>query len=294
MRALGDRIAELTDRCLDDMHAARLTRPEEPVDLIELLAFPLPVLIICELLGVPFADRVQFRELSERIVALDGGADAQEATQQLMEYMLRLAALKRDNPQPDVITDLVTAQQQDPTFTDEDLARMSAGLLFAGHETTATRIALGVLFLLNDSGRRDRFVADPDGQVRQTVEEILRMSVTTGTGLLRYAREDVEIGGVRIARGDAVLVSSDAANRDASVFTDPDEFDSSRSPNVHLAFGDGAHVCIGANLARTELRIVFPALFRRFPGLRLAVDLDDIPVRSNRVTGGVGHVPVLW
>jgi len=294
MRALGDRIAELTDRCLDDLQAARDANPGEPVDLTDFLAFPLPVLVICELLGVPYGDRGHFRGLSERIAKMDGGEDAQAAMTEFKAYMTKLADAKRADPQPDVISDMVAVQTDDPAFTDDDLARMATGLLFAGHETTSTRIAMGTLFLLSDPARRDRFTADPEGQVNQTVEEILRLTATSGTGLLRYAHEDVEIGGTRIMRGDAVLISSDAANRDASVFADPDEFAPDRTPNVHLAFGTGAHVCIGANLARTELRTVFPKLFRRFPGLRLAVGIDEIPVRKNRVAGGVERVPVEW
>jgi cytochrome P450 len=294
MRALGDRIAELTDRCLDAMQAAHDADPGEAVDLTDFLAFPLPVLVICELLGVPYADREKFRGLSERIAMMDGGEDAQAAMTEFKAYMTELADAKRADPQPDVISDMVAVQADDPTFTDDDLARMGAGLLFAGHETTSTRIAMGTLFLLSDTSRRDRFAADPDGEVNQTVEEILRLTATSGTGLLRYAHEDVEVAGTRIMRGDAVLVSSDAANRDAAVFADPDEFDPGRTPNVHLAFGTGAHVCIGANLARTELRTVFPKLFRRFPGLRLAAGIDEIPVRVNRVAGGVDAVPVTW
>jgi cytochrome P450 len=294
MRALGDRIAELTDRCLDDLQAARDANPGEPVDLTDFLAFPLPVLVICELLGVPYADRGHFRGLSERIAKMDGGEDAQAAMTEFKAYMTKLADAKRVDPQPDVISDMVAVQADDPTFTEDDLARMATGLLFAGHETTSTRIAMGTLFLLSDPARRDRFAADPEGQVNQTVEEILRLTATSGTGLLRYAHEDVEIAGTRIMRGDAVLISSDAANRDASVFADPDEFVPDRTPNVHLAFGTGAHVCIGANLARTELRTVFPKLFSRFPGLRLAVGIDAIPVRTNRVAGGVERVPVEW
>jgi cytochrome P450 len=294
MRALGDRIAELTDRCLDDLQAAHDAHPGEPVDLTDFLAFPLPVLVICELLGVPYADREKFRGLSERIAMMDGGADAQAAMTEFKVYMTKLADAKRADPQPDVISDMVAVQADDPTFTDDDLARMGAGLLFAGHETTSTRIAMGTLFLLSDTARRDRFAADPEGEVNQTIEEILRLTATSGTGLLRYAHEDVEVAGTRIMRGDAVLISSDAANRDASVFEDPDEFDPARTPNVHLAFGTGAHVCIGANLARTELRTVFPKLFSRFPGLRLAAAIDEIPVRVNRVAGGVDRVPVRW
>jgi cytochrome P450 len=294
MRRLGDRIRELADGCLDDLRAAHDANAGEPVDLHQLVSLPLPVLVICELLGVPYADRARFRELSERVATFAGGADAQAALAEFTAYMAELAEVKRADPQPDVISDLVAAQAEYPTFTDDKLAMLAAGLLFAGHETTATRISLGTLFLLSDLSRRDRFVADPAGQVESTVEEILRMSATSATGLLRYAHEDVEISGVRIARGDAVLVSVDSANRDASAFPAPDRFDPTRKPNTHVAFGHGAHVCIGASLARIELRTVFPLLFGRFPGLRLAVEVDDIEVRSNRVAGGVDRVPVQW
>ncbi|MGI5240996.1 cytochrome P450 [Dactylosporangium sp. CA-139066] len=294
MRRLAGRVEELTGRCLDDMQAARDARPGEPVNLHELLAFPLPVLVICELLGVPYEDRAYFRDLSRRIGLIDGGEDARKAMTDFRVYTGKLADAKRREPGPDVISDLVAAQGDDPTFSDDEVARLAAGLIFAGHETTSTRIDLGVLLLLADLGRRDRFAADPDGEVGPTVEEILRITAPGGLGLLRYAHDDVEVGGLTIARGDAVIISSNAANRDETVFAEPEAFDPGRRPNAHLAFGHGVHVCLGANLARTELRTVFPALLRRFPGLRLAVAVDDIEVRSNRLTGGVDEVPVTW
>jgi pentalenolactone synthase len=294
MRKLADHVQELTDRCLDDMQAAHDEAPDEPVNLHELLAFPLPVLVICELLGVPYVDREQFRGYSERIGRIDGGQDAQLAMGEFMAYMGRLADEKRANPGDDVVSDLVRAQEEDPTFTDGDLARLGAGLLFAGHETTAGRIGLGVLMLLTDLTRRDAFVADPAGQAQATVEEILRMSSPGGVGLPRYAHADVEIGGVTIARGDAVLLTVGPENRDEEIFADPDEFDPTRKPNPHIAFGYGGFFCIGASLARTELRVVFTSLFTRFPNLRLAVGVDELGVRSNRLTGGVDRVPVLW
>lgn len=294
MRRLGDRIQELSDRCLDDMQAARERAPGQPVNLHELLSFPLPLLVICELLGVPYADRAHFRQLSDRIGRLDGGEDAQRAMTDFTAYMGRLAAAKRRNPGPDVVSDLTKAQAEDPTLDDDALNGLAAVLLFAGHETTANRIDLGVLLLLAEQDRRDEFVADPGQAVQPTVEEILRTASPGGMGLLRYAHEDVEIGGVKITRGEAVIVAVDAANHDDAVFTDPDEFDPRRKPNTHLAFGHGAHFCIGASLARTELRTVLPALFRRFPGLRLAVDVDGLEVRPNRLTGGLDNVPVLW
>ncbi|GAA1317251.1 cytochrome P450 [Pseudonocardia xinjiangensis] len=294
MRLLAGHVRDLVDGCLDAMEAARAADPERPVDLHATLSFPLPVLVICELLGVPFDDREYFHGLSDRVGRLDGGTDAAEAMAEFERYMGGLAEAKRANPGEDVVSDLVRAQQADPRFTDEMLARLSAGLLFAGHETTVGRIDLGVLLLLSDLDRRDAFAADPEGQAQRTIEEILRLSAPGGLGLLRYAHEDIEIGGVTIARGDAVLLSTAAANRDPSAFAEATEFDPARSPNPHLSFGHGPHFCIGASLARTELTAVFSALFRRFPGLRLAVEVDDLVVRADRLTGGVTEVPVTW
>ncbi|RKT87401.1 LOW QUALITY PROTEIN: pentalenolactone synthase [Saccharopolyspora antimicrobica] len=294
MRALGDHIRELTEGCLDAMQAAHDRSPGEPVDLHEHLAFPLPVLVICELLGVPYEDRELFRDLSDRIGRINAGDVARTAMAEFMAYTSELAEAKRGNPAEDVISDMVLAQRAFPAFTDEDIARLAAGLIFAGHETTAGRIDLGVLLLLSDLDRRDAFAADPDGRVEGTVEEILRRTSPSGLGLVRYAHDDVEISGQTISAGDAVIIAPSAANQDPEAFTEAARFDPERSPNQHLAFGHGMHFCIGANLARTELRTVFPALFRRFPRLRLAVDLDDIEVRTDRLTGGLNEVRVTW
>lgn len=209
-------------------------------------------------------------------------------------YMGRLAAAKRETPGEDVVTDLVRAQAEDPGFGEAELTRLAAGLLFAGHETTVGRIDLGVLLLLTDTARRDAFVADVDGRLHGTVEEVLRMSAPGGLGLLRYARADIEAGDVTIRRGDAVMISTASANRDTEVFDDADAFDPTRRPNPHVSFGYGGHFCIGASLARTELATVFARLFRRLPGLRLAVDPEDLDVRAEQVTGGVRGLPVTW
>ncbi|WP_284747878.1 cytochrome P450 [Amycolatopsis sp. RTGN1] len=294
MRALGDHVRDLVESCLDDMQAAHDRSPGEPVDLHAHLAFPLPVLVICELLGVPYADRDHFRALSDRIGRLDDVDDSRAAMTEFTAYTSKLAEAKRAEPGADVISDLVQAQQAYPGFTDTDVANLATGLLFAGHETTAGRIDLGVLMLLSDLRRRDAFAADPDGRVNDTVEEILRLASPGGLGVPRYAREDIEISGQTIARGEGVLIAVGAANRDPSVFAEPDEFDPARGPNQHLGFGHGAHFCIGATLACTELRTVFPALVRRFPRLRLAVDLRDIAHRHDQLTGGVRSVPVTW
>ncbi|WP_372673028.1 cytochrome P450 [Amycolatopsis kentuckyensis] len=292
IRRLAGHVQELADGCYAAMERAR--HGDEPVDLHEHLSFPLPVLVICELLGVPYEDRDTFRVLSERMGRMDIGGGAEAALDEFAAYMGRLAAAKRRNPGQDVVSDLVRAQADDPTFADDDFARLAAGLLFAGHETTSNRIDLGVLFLLTDLARRDALVADPEGLVHGVVEEILRLSAPGGLGVLRYAHDDVEVGGVRVARGDAVVLALAAANRDPAAFPHAEEFDAERKPNSHIAFAYGGWFCIGASLARTELRVVFGSLFRRFPGLRLAVPVDELEVRTNRVTGGVDRVPVLW
>ena len=294
MRKLSDHVQGLVDARVDEMIAVHDADPDQPVDLHALLSFPLPVLVICELLGVPFEDREYFHDLSTQLGRMDIGAGAQAASDELRAYMLRLAEVKRADPQPDVVSDLVKAQAEDPTFSEQDMARLAAGLLFAGHETTMTRIDMGVVFLLADLARRDQFAADPDGQAQATVEEVLRMTASGDLGLLRYAREDVEVEGITIKRGDCVLLSSNAANRDPSVFTDPDDFDPTRTPNIHLAFGHGAHFCIGASLARTELRIALSTLFRRIPGLRLAVAPDALDIRPGSIAGGLVSLPVTW
>ncbi|EOD66668.1 cytochrome P450 [Amycolatopsis vancoresmycina] len=292
IRRLAGHVQELADGCFDDMERAR--GDGAAVDLHEHLSFPLPVLVICELLGVPYDDRDTFRELSDRIGRMDIGAASDAALEEFACYMGRLADRKRREPGQDVVSDLVRAQAGDPAIKDDDVARLAAGLLFAGHETTANRIDLGVLYLLADLARRDELAADPEGRVHGVVEEILRLSAPSGLGVLRYAHDDVELGGVAITRGDAVLLSIAAANRDETEFPDPEAFDPGRKPNSHVSFAYGGWFCIGASLARTELRVVFGSLFRRFPGLRLAVGVDELRIRTNRVTGGVDRVPVLW
>ncbi|MEV8327663.1 cytochrome P450 [Kitasatospora sp. NPDC056731] len=294
MRRLGERIGQLAGSCLDAMEEEHSRDPERAVNLHDHLSFPLPVMVICELLGVPVADRALLRGWSERIAALYGGADGAAAMAEFEAYVAGIAEEKRKQPGQDVISDILAVQAEDPSFTEGEMTRLAVGLLFAGHETTSARIDLGVLFLLSDTGRRDRFAADPETLARATVEEVLRMASPGGLGLTRYAREDVTVAGTAIARGEAVLVAINAANRDGRVFEEPDTFDPSRSPNAHLAFGHGGHYCIGNVLARTEMQVALTALFRRFPDLRLAVDARSLRDHDERLAGGLSEVPVLW
>jgi cytochrome P450 len=295
MRLLVDWIQELTDGCLDDMQTAHDVAPGRPVNFHELLGWRLPVLVIGAMLGVPDEDRDYVINLSDRMGEFHGGANAQAAASELREYMRRLIEVKRKSPGHDVISDMVAAEETDPDFFSErPIEAYAAGLVFPGHETTVARMDFGVLWLLSEPSRMDWLMADPENRIDSTVEEILRMTSAHNLGLLRWALEDIEIGGVTVREGELVIISESAANRDPAVFPSPDAFDPARNSAPHVAFGHGPHVCLGQSLARTELRIVFPSLFRRFPDIRLAGDVGDLQIRSDRTGGGVDDVPVTW
>lgn len=293
MRLLSDHVQQLVDGYLDRLETEHDAAPDGVVDLHAGLAFPLPVAVICQLLGVPETDRDHFRSLSDRM-ATYSGADAHAARREFGRYMAGLAEQKRAQPGEDVISDLVLAQAADEDFDYDEMVRLCVGLLFAGHETTVNRIGLGTLMLLTERERWETLTADPDGRIDPTIEEVMRLGAPGDLGLLRYAHTDVEIAGVTIREGDAVILSVNAANRDPQAFDAPEAFDPDRTERGHVGFGHGPHFCIGASLARTELRAVFATLARRLPGLRLAADLDDIEVRTEHITGGVTRLPVTW
>ncbi|MGW0738221.1 cytochrome P450 [Streptomyces sp. NPDC002851] len=293
MRMLSDHMQNLVDGYVDQLLAEHAAAPGGVVDLHTGLAFPLPVAVICRLLGVPENDRTYFASLSERMANYAIGDEAHRARDEFSDYMTGLAEAKRARPGEDVISDLVRAQSADADYDYDDMIELCVGLLFAGHETTVNRIGLGTLFLLTRPDQWQALTADPAGRVNATVEEIMRLGAPGDLGLLRYAHTDVDVAGVTIPRGDAVILSINSANRDASEYTDAETFDPDRPERVHLGFGHGAHFCIGASLARTELRVVFATLARRLPGLRLSEELDELEVRTT-LTGGVTELPVTW
>jgi cytochrome P450 len=296
LKHLSARIQELTDGCLDEMAVAHNRNPSQAVNFHDLVGFRLPGLAICALLGVPDGDRDYVIGLSDRMGSTAGAADAMATIAELGKYGARLLAFKRHARGDDVFSYLLAAQEADPNLlSDSDLTRYAMGLLSPGHETTMARMDFGVLYLLSDPSRRDWLMADVDARLDKTIEEILRMtSPHPYLGRPRYALEDVEIGGVSVGRGDLLIVSEGATNRDPSVFEDPDVFKPDRTPNSHIAFGHGPHYCFGQHLARIELRIVFRSLFQRFPDIRLAVDVNELEILDNRVGGGVAAVPVTW
>jgi cytochrome P450 len=288
MRALDEHVRSLVAGLIDDLLAR-----EQPADVHDALSVPLPTLVICELLGVPYADRDRFRGWSEQAGSFDGEASRAGITA-LGTYVYGLLADKREHPGEDVLSDLVAAQREDPTLSDLMVTGIATALLFAGHETTVNRIDAGVLRLFPHEGPA-RVVADDE--VAGFVEELLRMPVPgggRGGGLIRYANTTVEVGDVVISPGDAVVLSIGAANQDPAVFDSPQELEVDRTPNPHLGFGHGAHHCVGASLARVELRAVFAALGERVPTMRVAVPLDGLRLRPDSLTGGLTELPVTW
>lgn len=284
MKALSDHVGALVDERLE--HLAGLT---PPADLHAELSFPLPVLVICQLLGVPFEDRDYFSGVSARMGDVADEAKGMAAREELSAYMAGLIERKRHEPGEDVLSDLAGVLDDDGR-----IAQLAGGLLFAGHETTVNRIDYGVLFLEANPDQLALLKADP-GRAPAAVEEILRMASPSLHGLPRYAHDDIEIGGVTIRRGEAVLLMPGAANRDERIYPDPDTFDVGRtSSDPHLSFGYGPRYCIGASLARVELEAVFSRLYRRFPDLRVAVPFDQLRRHEGRITEGVAELPVTW
>jgi pentalenolactone synthase len=284
MKALTDHVGSLVDERLD--HLAKLT---PPVDLHAELSFPLPVLVICQLLGVPYEDRDYFGGVSARLGDMLDPDKSQAARDELSAYMAGLIERKRREPAEDVLSDL-SGELDD----DGKIAELAGGLLFAGHETTVNRIDFGVLLLLANPDQLDLLRADP-GLAPGAVEEILRMTVTSLHGLPRYAHEDIEIGDLTIRRGEAVVFMPGVANRDERIYPDPDVFDIRRpQTHPHLSFGYGPRFCIGASLARVELIAVFSRLFQRFPDLRLAVPVAELRRSEGRIADGFAELPVTW
>ncbi|MEU3986820.1 cytochrome P450 [Streptomyces platensis] len=270
---------------------AEMASAEGPVDLVQSYALPIPSLVICELLGVPYEDREDFQRDSAQMLRLDASREeAQQANQAMNRYIQKLAVAKRAHPTDDILGGLA----QSGVLTDEELGGVGALLLLAGHETTANMIALGTMCLLNNPGQFAALRADPE-LMDNAVEELLRYLTIIQFGLRRTALEDVELGGQRIEAGSVVVASLPAGNRDATQFSgDPDALDVSRPYRPHLAFGHGIHQCLGQQLARVEMKAALSALIERFPTLRLAVPADQVPMRDDMLIYGVHKLPVTW
>jgi pentalenolactone synthase len=297
MSALRPRVQELADGLFDQM-----ARHSPPADFHELVSFQLPVLVICELLGVPYEDRGDFRRWSDDAADMNDRVRSSAGLGRLREYMGGLLESKRREPGEDVLSDLARVQEQfQGAFRNDDVTTLAAGLLFAGHETTVAAIDRGMVLLLTNPAQRAALVRDPS-LVPGVVEEVLRSPDPAEAprhdkqagGVPRWAKEDIDVEGVTIRAGDLVLLSLQDANQDDRVFSNPRVFDPSRATNQHMTFGYGPHFCIGAPLARIELQTVFGTVFLRFPGLALAAPIETLRSRSNLLTGGLTHLPVTW
>jgi cytochrome P450 len=284
MAALRPRIQQIVDDHLD----ALLAGPR-PADLVPALSLPVPSLVICELLGVPYADHEFFQSRSTKLLRHTTPAEERTAAvDEVRGYLDELIARKEKEPADDLLS-----RQLQKTPDREELVSLGFLLLIAGHETTANMISLGTLALLENPDVLAAIREDP-AKTPNAVEELLRYFTIAEFATSRVATQDVELGAVLIRAGEGVIALGNTANRDPAAFEHPDEFDIDRGARHHIAFGFGAHQCLGQNLARMELQIVFDMLFARIPGLRLAADRDELPFKNDATVYGLYELPVTW
>lgn len=291
VEALRPRVALIVNGLLEDMQ----TGPQ-PADLVSTFALPLPVRVICEMLGVPEADMEQFHVWSDTVLGdwVRDGDVVMAALVEMYEYFGRLVELKRAQPADDLMTALIAARDASDRLSEQELTTLGCTLLMGGHETTANQISLSLLTLLCHPAELARLVADP-ALIPAAVEELLRFVVLGGAlPPARVATEDVELGGVTIRAGEAVLPMYATANRDPAEFSDPDRLDVGRNVGAHLAFGAGAHHCVGAQLARLELQEAFRGLLGRLPGLRVTVPLTQLRYKPGMAVYSLRELPVCW
>ncbi|MGW3272525.1 cytochrome P450 [Streptomyces kronopolitis] len=285
---LRPQVRQLTQDLLDELEAAG-----PPVDLVDRYALPIPVAVICRMLGVPTEDRPRFRVWSDAALSTSSlTAEELDANlEELRAYMGQLIEEHRRAPQDDLMTALIDARDVGDRLSELELVDLCVGILVAGHETTATQIPNFVLALLDHPGQLALLREQPQ-LIDKAVEELLRfVPLGSGAGQPRYATEDVEVGGTLVRAGTPVLVAVGSANRDALRFEKPGTLDISRAANQHLGFGHGVHHCLGAQLARLELQEALGALVTRFPGLRLA---GDVEWKSEMLVRGPRVMPVGW
>ncbi|MCT9075739.1 cytochrome P450 [Streptomyces fulvoviolaceus] len=289
--ALRPGIEARTERLVDDM-----VEQGHPADLRAHLAFPLPVWVVCELLGVPDAHHDRFARWSDTLLNLTRCTQEEfdAAQDDFVDYLGAQVHARQEEPSDDLLGALVTARDTDGhRLSERELVFTGQALLVAGHETTMNVIAKMVALLLADRRRWERLLADPS-LVPTAVEEALRFDADPGVGMPRYLGEEAEIAGTVLPPGTTVLCSAAAANRDESAFVAPGEMALDRSPNPHLAFGAGPQSCLGQALARTVLRTVLDVLLRRLPSLELAAPAADLRRLEGLAVGGLREVPVRW
>jgi cytochrome P450 len=290
VEAMRPAVQKIVDELIDGMLAG-----PKPVDLVQAFALPVPSLVICTLLGVPYADHDFFQENSRNLIRISIPVEERNASfKRIFDYLDALIGKKIENPGDDLLSTLVE-RIASGELTRRDAAGIGVLLLIAGHETTANMIALGTLALLEHPEQLDRMRGfTEDKEIALAVEELLRYLNITHNGRRRVALEDIEIGGRTIRAGDGIILPNDIGNRDPGVFDDPDRLDLGRDARRHVAFGFGIHQCLGQPLARMELQVVYGTLYRRIPGLRLATTVDQISFKHDGAVYGVYELPVTW
>ena len=292
MQALRGRAQEVVDGLLDEMENL-----PHPVDLVQALALPLPITMICELLGVPFEDRERFHGWANIFMTSSGFAveELLDAHGQLTGYLAELIASRRVEPTDDILGALVAARDDDDTvITEGELISLAMAILVAGYETTANQLGKFVLCLLDNPEQLELLRTQPE-LTANAVEELMRyIPLSAGAQIAYLATEDVEIGSVLIRAGEGVMASTASANRDESVFPHADRVDIERPDIFQLGFGHGAHFCLGAHLARVELQVALESLLSRFPDLRLAGPPDQVQWKDGSAVWGLEALPVVF
>jgi cytochrome P450 len=290
VEGLRPAIQQVTDECID----AILAGPQ-PADIVSKLALPVPTKVISEMLGVPYEDHEFFQHHANVGLARFASAeDGQKGAMSLHKYLINLVETKMANPSEDAVSDLaerVTACE----ISVKEAAQLGTGLLIAGHETTANMIGIGVLALL-ENPEQAALLRDSDDPkfIANAAEELMRYLSIIQNGQRRVAVEDIEIAGETIRAGEGIIIDLAPANWDATTYSDPDKVDFARDASQELGFGYGRHQCVGQQLARAELQIVFHTLLRRIPTLRLAIPFDEVPFKHDRLAYGVYELPVTW
>ncbi|MFL6125061.1 cytochrome P450 [Actinophytocola sp.] len=290
LAALGSRVQEIVDEYLDAM----LATESRTADLVPALSLPVPSLVICELLGVPYADHDFFQSRSRALISrTTRPEEVRAASEDLRDYVDKLVTAKEADPPDDLLGRQIVKRREEGVEDHEALVNLAILLLIAGHETTANMISLGTVALLQRPEQLAELRADPS-KTPGAVEELLREFTIAEFVMSRVAVEDTVVNGTEIKAGEGVFALGNAANHDPAVFPDPNRVDIHRGARNHVAFGYGAHQCLGQNLARVELQIVFDTLFRRVPTLKVAVPVSELPFKNDAVVYGLHSLPVSW